>query len=97
MWAVVVVVVTPCRNQMAGMAQSWEKVLVQAFVEALDERILHRFAGRDVMPLDLTFLLPFEHGNRRQFGPVVAAGVIAVPAAAIMTGLIFLGLSAFFV
>lgn len=32
MGAVMVVVVAPCRNQMAGMAQGWEQVLVQALV-----------------------------------------------------------------
>jgi hypothetical protein len=30
--AVVIVVVAPCRNQLAGMAQPDEEVLVQAFV-----------------------------------------------------------------
>ena len=58
MRAMVIVVVAPCRNQMAGMAQRREQVLVQALipqtaVEALHEAVLRRFAGRDVMPFDL--------------------------------------------
>lgn len=77
MRAMVVVVVAPCRNQMAGMAQAGEEVLVQAFVpqaaiEALDQAVLHRFSWRDVMPLHPSILRPFEHGVRRQFGSVVA-------------------------
>lgn len=30
--AVVIVVVAPCRNQTAGMAQGWEQVFVQALI-----------------------------------------------------------------
>lgn len=63
MWAVMVVVVTPCRDQVTGMAQAGEQVLVealvpQAAVEALDEAVLHGFAGCDVVPFDLPVLLP---------------------------------------
>lgn len=77
MRAVVVVVVAPCRNQVTGMAQAGEQVLVEAFVqqttvEALDEAVLHRFAGRDVVPFDLSVLLPREDCIRRQLCPVVA-------------------------
>jgi hypothetical protein len=35
-----------------------EAFVAQAAVEGLDEAILHRFAGRNVVPLDTTFLLP---------------------------------------
>ena len=75
MRAVVVVVVAPCRDQMAGMAQGREQVLVKAFIpkaaiEALDKAVLHRFPRRDVMPFDPTILLPFEDGVRGQLGPV---------------------------
>ena len=75
MRAVVIVVVAPCGNQMAGMAQGREQVLVEAFVpepsvEALDEAVLHRFTRRDVVPFHLAILLPFEHGIRREFGAV---------------------------
>ena len=76
MRAVVIVVVAPCRNQMAGMAQRREQVLVQAFVpqatiEALHEAVLHRLSRCDVVPFNLPILLPFEHGVRRQLGAVV--------------------------
>ena len=75
MRAVVVVVVAPCRNQMAGMAQGWEQVFVQALipqssVEAFDQAVLHRFSRRDVVPFHLAILLPLEHGVRRQLGAV---------------------------
>lgn len=39
MWAVVIVVGAPCRNQMAGMAQGWEQVLVQMAESGLSPRI----------------------------------------------------------
>jgi hypothetical protein len=52
-------------------------VFVQAFVpeppiEALDEAVLHRLAGRDVVPLDADGLRPAQHGVRGQLGVVVA-------------------------
>ena len=85
MRAVVIVVVAPCRNQLAGMAQPGEEVLVQAFVaepavEALHEAVLHGLARRDVVPLDMALLLPLQDGVRGQLGAVVAdhhAGIAA--------------------
>ncbi len=67
MGAVPVVVVTPCRNQMADMAQGIEQVLVGAFVahsaiESFHKTILHRLAGSDVVSLDLAVFLPLEDG-----------------------------------
>ena len=58
------------------MARAGEQVLVEAFVsqttvEALDEAVLHRFAGRDVVLFDLSVLLPREDRIRRQFCAVV--------------------------
>ena len=75
MRAVVVVVVSPCTDQLAGMAEAGEQVLVQAFVaraavEALDQAILNRFAGSDVMPLDTAFFLPAQDRRRGQFRAV---------------------------
>ena len=85
MWAVVIVVVAPCRNQFLSLAQVREQVLVEAFVpqasvEALDEAVLHRLAGSDVMPIDLALLLPFQDGVGYQFRAVVRdhhAGIAA--------------------
>jgi hypothetical protein len=76
MRAVMVVVVTPCRDQVAGMAQAGEQVLVEAFVpqtavEALDEAELHGFAGRDVVSFDFPVLLPRQDRIRDQFCAVV--------------------------
>ncbi len=64
MRAVMIIVVAPCRDYMAGMAQTVEQMLVEAFVaqaaiKALYQAILHGLAGRDVMPFDLPLLLPF--------------------------------------
>lgn len=60
-----VVVVAPGGDQGPGMAQVGEQVLVealvpQAAVEAFDEPVLHRLAGRDVVPLDPALLLPLQ-------------------------------------
>ncbi len=77
MRAVMVVVVAPCRNHAAGMALRREQVFVLAFfplpfVEAFDQSVLHRLAGCDVVPADLTVFLPFQHRVRSQFRAVVA-------------------------
>lgn len=62
---VVVEVDAPCRDQNASMAEAIEQVLIQTFishpaVEAFDEPILHRFAWRDVVPINLAVFLPFQ-------------------------------------
>ena len=63
MWPVLVEVVTPSGNQIAGMAQAVEQVFIEAFVahpaiEAFHEPILHWLARRDVVPVNLPVLLP---------------------------------------
>ena len=85
MWAMVIVVVAPGRDKLPGVAQVGEQVLVealvaQAAVEALDEAIRHGLSWRDVMPLDLSVLLPFQNGIRGQLRPIIAdehAGIAA--------------------
>lgn len=77
MGAMVIVIVTPRRDQLPGVAQVGEQVLVetlvsQAAVEALDEAVLHGLSRRDVVPLDLPVFLPFQDGIRRKFGPIIA-------------------------
>jgi len=72
-----VVVVAPGPDQMAGMAQVSKQVLVEALVHqtavgALHEAVLHRLAGRDVVPLDLTLLLPFQDRFRGEIGPIAS-------------------------
>ena len=64
MWSVVVEVGLPRSDQLAGMAQTVEQMLIEAFVahasiEALDEAVLHWLAGGNVVPVDLTVFLPF--------------------------------------
>ena len=71
MRSVVVIVVTPARDDLAGMAVTPEQVLVQALVsqspvERFNEAVLHRFARGDVVPLDAALLLPLKNGVRRQ-------------------------------
>lgn len=77
MGAVVVVVVSPSADQLSGVAQAGEQVLVEALVpkppvETLDQTVLHRFAGGDVMPLDTALFLPSQDGVRGQLRSVVA-------------------------
>lgn len=77
MRATVIVIVTPGRDQLSGVAQARKQVLVQALVpeaavEAFDKAVLHGLAWRDVVPLDLPVFLPFQNGIRRQFGPIIA-------------------------
>lgn len=74
--AIMVVVVAPCRDQDAGMAQAVEEVRVETFVtqppiEGFDEAVLHGFARRDVMPFDAALLLPAQDRIGRQLRTVV--------------------------
>lgn len=73
----IVVIVSPYRKPPPGVSEACEDGLVEEFiaqpsVEALDERILGRLAGRDVMPVDAGAVLPVEHGARCQFRSIVA-------------------------
>lgn len=59
----VIVVVTPSGQHLADVRQGAEQGLVeqlipQAAIEALDEPVLLRLAGGDVMPADLRFVRP---------------------------------------
>jgi hypothetical protein len=47
-----IIIVAPCRDYMAGMAQTVEQMFVEAFIaqaaiKALHKAILHGLAGRD--------------------------------------------------
>ena len=82
--SVVVIVVTPARDDLAGMAVTPEQVLVQALVsqspvERFNEAVLHRFARGDVVPLDAALLLPLKIGVRRQLGAVVRDHHAGIP------------------
>ena len=87
MLAVVFVVVAPCRNHAEDMAQSREQHFVHAFlshpaVEALDQTVLHRLAGCDIVPFDVLALLPLECRVGCQLGSVVTdhdAGLAELP------------------
>jgi hypothetical protein len=61
-WSIGVVVDPPFFDNLACLAEVREQVLVEALVtqsavEAFHEPILHRFAGRDVVPFDVMLLL----------------------------------------
>ena len=76
MWAVVIVVGAPCRDDAAGMAQGREQVFVEALlahppVEAFHQTILHGLAWCDVMPTNFAVFLPFEYRVGCQLGAVV--------------------------
>lgn len=77
MRAMVIVIVTPGRDQLSGVAQVVEQLFVQALVPeaaivAFHEAVLHGLSWRDVVPLDLPVFLPFQNGIRCQFGPIIA-------------------------
>ncbi|GGG85747.1 hypothetical protein GCM10011415_40090 [Salipiger pallidus] len=77
MRALVIVVVTPERGQLGGVAQVGDPVLAealatQAATEARDEAILHGLYRRDLVPLDLAVFLPPKNGMRHQLGPLLA-------------------------
>ena len=77
MRSVGVVVDPPFLDDLASLVEIGEQVLVQAFVtqaavKAFDKTVLHRLAGRDVVPLDPAFLLPGQNGIRGELGAVVA-------------------------
>ena len=62
MWPGVVVVVFPGRQHSSNLRERGEQRLIEKFVaqagvETLDEGVLGRLAGRDVMPLDLPLSL----------------------------------------
>ena len=85
MRAMVIEVVAPYCNQMAGMAQAVEQVFIQALIshptiEAFDKAVLHRLARGYVVPLDLAIFLPFQDSVRGQLGAIVRdhhAGIAA--------------------
>ena len=71
-----VVVDPPGFDDPACLRERAEDVFVEAFVaqaaiEGLDEGILYRLAGRDVVPLDAGLFDPPQHGVAGQLGAVV--------------------------
>ncbi len=73
----VVVVVPPEGERGSRVSQAGEDLLVQEFipqaaVEALDEGVLGRLAGLDIVPRDAAIALPAEHRPTGQLGAVVA-------------------------
>lgn len=49
-----------------------QALIAQPSVEALDKPVLHRLAGRDVMPFDAELLLPGQDSIGGELGAVVA-------------------------
>lgn len=71
-----VVVMAPAGKHPAGVGEAVEDLLIEAFVaepaiEALDEAVLLRLSGCDIVPGDPSLVLPFQDGPAGQFGPVV--------------------------
>lgn len=72
----VVVVVAPARQHLAGMSEVVEDLFADAFiaqlaVEQLHEPVLLRLARRDVVPGDTGPVLPFQDRPAGQFRAVV--------------------------
>jgi len=82
-WSRGVVVDPPIFDEGARLFEAREQVLVKAFVaeatdEALGEAVLHRFAGRDVVPFDLALIY--------RFAPTTAMGKSGTVGGRVMTG-----------
>jgi hypothetical protein len=65
-WPVVIVVISPFFDDIAGMIVAGKQVFIQTLiaqptVEAFNKTVLHWFARRNIMPFDLGVLLPFQH------------------------------------
>ena len=76
MWPGVVVVIFPGRQHGSNPRKRGKQCLIEEFVaqadvETLDERVLGRLAGRDVVPLDLPPLAEAQHGHSGKLGSVV--------------------------
>ena len=76
-WPVGIVIAAPGFDDPARHWQAMEHVLVEALVaeppvEALNESVLNRLSGRDIVPSDAAFLLPAQDGVRSQLSAVVA-------------------------
>ena len=77
MGSVMVVVVAPLGQFDTNLMQGGEQCLVQLLiaqspVEALDEAILHRLPGRDVVPFNPRLIAPGQNGIAGEFGSIVA-------------------------
>jgi hypothetical protein len=71
-----VVVMLPERQNLAGLRERAEQrfvqqLIAQAAIEAFDEGILLRLAGRNVVPLDLPVLRPAQHCHAGELGAVI--------------------------
>ena len=47
-----------------------EALVAKLTIEALDEAVLHRFAGRDIVPCNTALILPFQDRPTGQFAAV---------------------------
>src|SRR6266536_1570026 len=77
MWPLLVVITPPGLQYGTGVRRRFEQRLVQQLiaepaVEAFDEAVLLRFAGRDVVPADAGRIRPAQDRVRGQLGAVVA-------------------------
>lgn len=65
-----ILVVSPFVDGAGGMIEAKEQAFVQEFVthaaaEGFDVTILHRFSGRNVVPLDLVIFRPGQGSHSR--------------------------------
>jgi len=71
-----IVILLPGGENGAGLGERREERFIEALVaqppyEALDESVLLRLAGRDVVPGHIARLHPLEHDHAGELGPVV--------------------------
>ena len=86
MWADVIVILPPCLDEMTGMGERQEPVLVEAFiaelaVEAFGVAVLCWLARSDVVPFDMVMMCPLQDSPAGEFRAVIAddAMGLAVP------------------
>lgn len=67
MRSILIVVDSPIFNDVEGIPEAAEQMLVEAFIsqaaiKRFNEAVLHRLDWGDVVSFDAAVLLPFEHG-----------------------------------
>ncbi len=80
----IIVVLSPSIQHSADLGKRGEERLVEQFIaqaciEALDESVQCRLAGRDVVPFDPHLLAPAQHGQASEFGAIVGDAVSGWP------------------
>ena len=87
MWSAPVVIFLPFFQRVSGIVQCSKQRFVQAFIpefsiEALNESILLRLCGGNIMPINPRFLHPFQDYHTREFGAIIRHNCFGIPRSA---------------